>query len=167
MAVKIFLSVSLVFWLLILYSDCGLQGVEASPVGKISENRLDEIRNLYPKKTSVISKAPSGTHEADQLRAESYELPFAGQVVTQGFPINVTLNVPLPDGCVIADLYGNVTWYGGQGTVLASQQGNVVVIVIVATEEVFAFEYIIIVVIICEVSKIYLLFHEYSKYRAT
>jgi hypothetical protein len=167
MAVKIFLSVSLVFWLLILYSDCGLQGVEASPVGKTSENRLDEIRNLYPKKTSVISKALSGTHEADQLRAESYELPFAGQVVTQGFAINITLIVPLAGGCVIADLYGNVTWYGGQGDVLVIQQGNIVGIVIVANEQVIAIEYIIIFVITCEVSKIYLLFNKYSKYGAT
>jgi hypothetical protein len=169
MAVKIFLSVSLVFWLLIFYSDCGLRGVEASPVGKTLENRLDEIRNLYPKKTSVINKALTDYHKTNLLAVDFAELLYNGLVVTANVEANVTLGAIYPGGWVIEDIYGEVIWYGVAGDLLLKGErgDDGWLATFVVTEEVIAFEYIIGVIISRVVSNIYLLFHEYSKYRAT
>jgi hypothetical protein len=165
MAVKIFLSVFLVFCLLIVYSDCSLQGVEASPVSKTFENRLNEIRSRYPLKTSVIEKTLSENQKVGVQGVQILQRESIGLEIPDGVPGNITLILDYPEDWIVGAIRGYVNWYGNAGDiwVLPGPGRNIWAVTLDTSIGVVAVEYDIIVTLLNVVSKNLLLCHEYSR----
>jgi hypothetical protein len=166
MAAKILLSVSLLFGLLLFCSDCGLQGVKASPTSKTSANRLDALRSFYPKKISVINETLAGNHNAGVRGIEFAELLYDGLVLTLGIPSNSSLYVLYLDGWTIDAVYGNVTWFEGEGNVwlTVGEENDSWILSFETFEWVLGYAYDIVAIVSRVVSKTVLLLREYSKY---
>ncbi|XP_023711784.1 uncharacterized protein LOC111866772 [Cryptotermes secundus] len=147
MAVKTLLSVSLVFWLLLFCSDCGLQGVKASPSSEAFEARLHALKSLHPK-ISVINETREN-HKEDPRGLEIAELLYQGVTFTYGIPTNNTLIVIYLDGWVIEAIQGEITWLEGDGKYLleGGPGTNYWILTFVTFEWVYGYTYDFVVVV--------------------
>jgi hypothetical protein len=125
MAVKIFLSVSLLLWLLSFCSDCGPQGVNASPSSKTFANRLDVLKTLYPRKTSVINQTLSEDQKPNPKVIEFVELLYTGTDFPDRPGSNIEVAATYSGGWIVASLYAVVDWLGTlQAIVVSGEPGE-------------------------------------------
>jgi hypothetical protein len=167
MAVKILLSVSLLSWLLLFCSDCGLQGVEASPLSETFPIRLDDLKGFSPKKISVINETLSTNHKAGQRALEIAELYYEGIAVTSYVPANSTLLVIYIDGWIVEAIRGTISWLENPGDfwLIGGPGLDYWGITFETSEEVLGYTYELVAVVSRLVSKAFLLLHEYSNFR--
>jgi hypothetical protein len=123
MAVKTFLSVSLLFWLLISYLDCGLQDAKASPESNIFAKQLDSLKSHYSEKTSDIQERTSGDqHQNPQGIAYTQER-YDGRLISIYAPVNFSLSAVYCDGWLVDDIKASTIWYGEEGALWLSSGG--------------------------------------------
>jgi hypothetical protein len=120
MAAKILLSVSLLFGLLLFCSDCGLQGVKASPTSKTFANRLDALRSFYPKKTSIINETLSQDQEVDPRVIEVIDILYAGADFPDVPGSIIELSASYSGGWTVGSVYANIDWIGTLGDILVA-----------------------------------------------
>jgi hypothetical protein len=121
MAVKMLLSVSLLSWLLLFCSDCGLQGVEASSLSETFANRLDDLRSLYPKKTSIINETLFQEQKVDpRAIIEVIEIPYGGADFPDRPGAIIDLSATYSGGWAVGSVYANIDWLGTLGNILLS-----------------------------------------------
>jgi hypothetical protein len=117
MEVKALLSTSLFISLLVFNPDCGLRGVDASPVSKNIAKQLDSLRAEYPAQTAVVRISPPSAEKFSNTETEFGEVRITGEIYESEDPISVTMSVVHLNGSKLYSLYSMTTWHSGKGEV--------------------------------------------------
>jgi hypothetical protein len=112
MKLKVFLYTCL-FSLLVFIRDCGLQGVEASPVSE----QVDNLRIEYPKQTSFVQVGSPSAEKLSNTEKEFGEVHITGEIYESEDDVNITLSVVHLNGSLLYSLYSMTTWHRQSGEV--------------------------------------------------
>jgi hypothetical protein len=127
MATTTSLRVSFLFWLLVFYPDCHLEGVQASPTSKTLANAAAERpgdlgRNLENIASSTFNDTLAGLEGAESV-TPYVVYRYTGTLYAQSKPTLRTLRVTYNSNYRIQRIRGTTYWKNGVGSSWISSGG--------------------------------------------